>query len=299
MKQWYQVKEQAAGEKRLMLMWYIYKLFGKKTINFIAFFVTFFTFLFAAEIRGYSKKYLKIIYPYTGLKPSLINQFRHFLSYSHVLTDRIEIFSGSFDKNKLVFNSESDKQELFADFAAHRGVFFLCAHTGNTDAMRIFFINNTESTNIKVNVFFSKTQSQVFNSFIKKISKDVPITPYDVEDIGIQTSITLKDSLDNGDIAFIAGDRIAENSNASTFEAKLFGHKVDFPVGSFKLAELMEAKIYFVIALKEKHDKYKIYLENHKFTTLSDLENAYVKFLEKITLLAPLQFYHFYDIFKD
>lgn len=299
MKKWYQVKEQAAGEKRLMLMWYIYKLFGKKAINFIAFFVTLFTFIFARDVRGYSKKYLSVISPLTGVKPSLINQFKHFLSYSHVLTDKVEIFSNNFDKNKIVFASEDEKERLYSDLDKKKGVFFLCSHVGNTDAMRTFFINNTRHPQLKVNVFLSQNQCKVFNGFIKKIAKEIPLKPFAVEDIGIETAIELKDNLDNGGIAFIAGDRLAKNSNAAIFNAELFGHKVDFPVGSFKIAQLMEVPIYFIIALKAEKDTYKIYLEHHEYTTLSNLENAYVSFLERTVLISPLQFYHFYDLFKD
>ena len=38
---WYEAKEQAAGTKRLFLLWYIYKIFGKNLVKFIAFFVIF------------------------------------------------------------------------------------------------------------------------------------------------------------------------------------------------------------------------------------------------------------------
>ena len=299
MKQWYEIKEQAAGEKRLWLMWYIYKFAGKKAINFIAFFVTFFTFIFAKDIRNYSKKYLKIIEPLTGIKPSIFNQFRHFLSYSHVLTDKVEIFSNNFDKEKVLFASASECELLYSDLDKQKGVFFICSHVGNTDVMRTFFINNTRHPGLRVNVFFSRTQSRIFNGFINKIAKEIPLNPYLVEEIGVNTAIQLKDSLDNGGIAFIAGDRVAENSNAAVFEAELFGHKVNFPVGSFKIAQLMEVPIYFIIALKTKKDTYTIHLEKHKFTTLSNLEQDYVKFLEKTVLLSPLQFYHFYDLFKN
>ena len=299
MKKWYEIKEQAAGEKRLWLMWYVYRFLGKKAINFIAFFVTFFTFIFAKELRGYSKKYLTIISPLTGIKPSLINQFRHFLSYSHVLTDKVEIFSNNFDIKKIVFASENEKELLYSDLDKRKGVFFLCAHVGNTDAMRTFFINNTRHPDLKVNVFLSRTQSQVFNSFIKKIATEIPLKPYLVEEIGVNTAIELKDSLDSGSIAFIAGDRVAENSNAKTFKAELFGHKVDFPVGSFKIAQLMEVPIYFIIALKSENDTYTIHLEKHNYTTLKNLEQSYVKFIEKIVLLSPFQFYHFYDLFTE
>lgn len=297
--QWYQVKEQAAGKKRLMLLWYIYNLFGKKAVNFIAFFVTFFAFIFAKDVRGYSKKYLTVINPLTGIKPNLINQFKHFLSYTHVLTDKIEIYPNKFDKNKIIFESEDDKEELYFDLDKGKGVFFLCAHVGNTDVMRTLFINNTRHPDLKVNVFLSQNQCKIFNGFVKKIAKEIPLTPYPVEEIGVDTAIRLKDSLEDGSIAFIAADRVPENTDTATFEAEIFGHKADFPVGSFKLAQLMEVPIYFIIALKDKNDTYKIYLQHYEYTTIRDLQTAYIKFVENVVLKSPLQFYHFYDFFKD
>ena len=297
--QWYQVKEQAAGKKRLMLLWYIYNLFGKKAVNFIAFFVTFFAFIFAKDVRGYSKKYLTVINPLTGIKPNLINQFKHFLSYTHVLTDKIEIYPNKFDKNKIIFESEDDKEELYSDLDKGKGVFFLCAHVGNTDVMRTLFINNTRHPDLKVNVFLSQNQCKIFNGFVKKIAKELPLTPYTVEEIGVYTAIRLKDSLEDGSIAFIAADRVPENTDTATFEAEIFGHKADFPVGSFKLAQLMEVPIYFIIALKDKNDTYKIYLQHYEYTTIRDLQTAYIKFVENVVLKSPLQFYHFYDFFKD
>ena len=46
---WYQLKEQAAGEKRLILLWHIYKIFGKKALKINVFFVTLLAYLGAKE----------------------------------------------------------------------------------------------------------------------------------------------------------------------------------------------------------------------------------------------------------
>ena len=299
MKKWYQIKEQAAGEKRLWFSWYVYRIFGKKALYLIAFVVTFFTFIFAKDIRKYSKKYLTIISPLCGIKPSLFNQFKHFLSYSFVLADKVEIFANKFDKSHIKFASEVEKELFYNDFYKKKGLFCMCSHVGNTDVMRSFFMNSEFWPKFRVNIFLSQTQSQVFNNFISKIAKQIPINYFYVEEIRIDTSITLKESLDQGSVAFIAGDRIAESKEAKVFEAELFGHKVDFPIGSFKIVQLMEVPVYFVIAIKSKGDTYTIHLQKHNLTTLEDMEQAYVKFLERITLQNPLQFYHFYDLFKD
>ena len=39
---WYQQKEQAAGEKRLIILWNIYKFCGRKFVKFLVWFITFF-----------------------------------------------------------------------------------------------------------------------------------------------------------------------------------------------------------------------------------------------------------------
>ena len=41
---WYQAKEQAAGVKRLFVLYYIHKIFGRNLVKIIVFFVTFFAF---------------------------------------------------------------------------------------------------------------------------------------------------------------------------------------------------------------------------------------------------------------
>ena len=70
---WFQIEEQSAGKKRLILSYFLYKIFGKKILYLIAFLVSFFTFIFAPKVRDFSKKYFNATGSYTALKPTLIN----------------------------------------------------------------------------------------------------------------------------------------------------------------------------------------------------------------------------------
>ncbi len=285
-KKWYQVKEQSAGEKRLLLTWKIYKIFGKKAVQILAFFITFFAFLNAKETRRCSKKYLNII----GIKPTLTNQFRHFLEYSWSLVDRMEVFSGNFDYNKIIFDNKDD-EKIFEN-----GVFVICSHLGNIDIMRAFLDKYPEK---RVNAFLAKEQCKIFNSFIKQIAVEKPVTTYAVEDIGIETAIEIKDKLSAGEIVFMAGDRTSKNSTNS--DVQFLGHKVQFPTGTFKFAEIMDCPIVFACALRE-NDKYRVYVKKFIPETkkcYEQLRVEFVKFLEKHIPLAPFQFFHFYDLFED
>ena len=58
-----------------------------------------------------------------------------------------------------------------------------------------------------------------------------------------------------------------------------------------------------IACTKEKHDKYAIHIQKFEFIgkrqeKLEELEQQYVKFLEKLTSKYPYQFYHFYDFFN-
>lgn len=299
MLKWYEVKEQAAGHKRLMLLWYIYKLAGKNAVKFIVFFVTLFAFLGAPKIRKCSEKYLKV----AAGKAAAKDTFKHFLSYAYALVDKMEMFTDNFPFKNIYFADEAQREMLYKDLLDKKGIYFLCSHLGNINAMRTFFRSGTVIEDIKVNLFLEAKQCKIFKSFIDKISSDNPIVTYPVEEIDLTTSIELKDKLDSGEIIFMAGDRIAPNNDNAVFQTDFLGRKVNFPIGAFKFGMLMGAPIYFIACTKEKHDKYATHIQKFEFIgkrqeKLEELEQQYVKFLEKLTSKYPYQFYHFYDFFN-
>ena len=248
MVKWYEVKEQAAGQKRLMLLWYIYNIAGKNAVKFIVFFVTLFAFSCAPKIRKCSQNYLKI----ANGNGSIFSSFKHFLSYSYALVDKMEMFTDNFNIKKIYFSDEDLKNKLFSDLLEKKGIYFLCSHLGNINAMRTFFRSGTVIEDIKVNIFLEANQCSTFKNFINRISSDNPITAYPVENIDLTTSIEIKDKLDRGEIVFMAGDRIAPNNDNAVFTSDFLGKKVNFPIGAFKFGLLTGAQIYFIVCTKEK-----------------------------------------------
>lgn len=292
--QWYQIKECAAGNLRLKLSWLVYKVFGRYGLNLIVFFVTLVSFICSKNIRNYSKKYLEIMSSQINISSSLLNQFKHCLSFALSLGDKLEIYSDSFKFSNIYFEDENIKTEIYKDIDKMNGVFFLCSHIGSIDVLRMLARTRT---NVEVNIIISKSQSQIFNNFLKTITKITPMNTFCVDDFGIETSILLKDSLEKGNIVFIAGDRISEHKNSASFSTKFLGKDVKFPLGSFKLAQLMEVPIYFISAIKEKNSKYKIIAQKHNYSDLKTLQADYVKYLEELVKKYPFQYYQFYDFF--
>ena len=293
---WYEVKEQAAGHTRLMLLWYIYKIAGRKPVQFIVFFVTLFAFLGAPEIRKCSQKFQKI----ASGNGSIIQAFKHFLSYSYSLIDTMEIYTDNFGIKNIYFDNENDKQILYKDFFAKKGVCFLCSHLGNINAMRTFFKSGTEIDWLKVNMFLETNQCKIFKNFLSEITPEDPTNVYPVENIDLTTSMDIKERLNNGEIMFIAGDRTSAHNSDTVFTSSFLEHEAEFPVGAFRFALMMDVPVYFIACTKEKNGKYGIRLQKFEFegsrrAKLTELQNQYVKFLEDLTKKYPLQFYQFYD----
>ncbi|MBO6087858.1 methyltransferase domain-containing protein [bacterium] len=294
---WFQIKEQSAGENRLRLSLFLYKIFGKNVLYLIAFLMSVFTFIFAPKVKEYSKKYLKVIGTKTGLKPSLINQFKHIHSYANSLVDKFLVYSGNFETNDVKFSDKFAEKQLYEDLDKGNGVFFICNHIGNVEVFQAFFQKLNKKNNIAVDIFVSGKQSQIFNNFLSKTKLTMPITTFQVDDIGLNTGIELKDELNKGNMVFIAGDRVSENNCTKNITTELFGHTILLPKGTFKLVQLMEVPTYYISVIKNKSE-YEIVIQKQETLSEKELITSYTQFLEGMIVKVPFQCYQFYDFFN-
>lgn len=282
---WYEVKERSAGEKRLILTYYIFKIFGKIPVVAIAFFVALGTFFAGKDLRFYVKKYLSIV----GEKSNNINVFKLFLSYAFSAVDKIEVFSQKFDKKKINTNSVCD---LFWKLKSEKqGAVCIFSHIGNIDVARVLI-----GSEQKISILLSLEQAKIFRDFLGKISDFKNINLVAVEDIGIETVIDLKNRIENGEFVFIAGDRTSKT--ARNIEVEVLRRKVDFPYGTFKLAELLDAPVFFVSCLKQ-FKGYEMSVVQFPTNGAKKMAAAFADFVSELALKCPFQFYHFYDFFKE
>ena len=306
MTKWYDMKERSAGALMLYVLWIIYKYFGKFCLKFVVFFVALISFFFASEIRFYSAKYFAIISDFSKqtIKPTFFNLFKHYLSYAYSLCDDIEIFSANFSANKMFFENKFEARKLFENFDGNDGVFFICNHLGNINAMRAFIFSDFKYSKLKINVFLQTNQTKIFDNFLRSISAQNQVKLYPVEEIGVDTAIEIHDNLKNGEVVFMAGDRVSAQSD-TTLKATLFDKTIQLPKGTFSFAVMSEVPVYFVSCVKVQNDSYKIILKkadlhgNNKKEVAQNLAFDFVKFLETNTIKYPFQFYHFYDLFNE
>ena len=292
---WFEAREKSAGKKRLILTYFIYKVFGRTALYITAFFVSFFTFIFSKDLRFYSKKYLQIVSKYTKIKPSAINQFRHVFSYAVSLADKIIMYSGGFSAEDIYFENFEDKEQLFYDIKKGKGICFLFPHIGCIEILQAYFGAEKEFPNLKVNILLNKTQTKIFNDFINSIKKPMPAEYITAEDFGIQEALKLKETTEKGGVLFASGDRISEFNSSKIIKKKMFSHHIKLPEGVFRLAELLETPVYYIAVLKTKKG-YRVII---KKLNKNDYAEGFLRNSENTIIKYPLQFYHFYDFFAE
>lgn len=284
-KNWFEQKEVGAGEKRLILAYYFYKIFGAFVLRIIAFFVVLSVYLISKERREASKKFFQVI----G-KANFFNSFRQFLNYGNALVDKFLAFTGDFNQEQIVFDKVED----------YKGAFFITSHIGNVEILRAFL---SDKNSLKANVFLQSNACEVFNKFLKKFENVVNIDIFPVEEIGLETSMMISERLKSGELVFMAGDRVSAQNSFKTYSADFLGQKINLPLGALKFALLMEAPIYFIVCVK-RGKKYFVYTKkfesknSKKSEIFDDLKQNYVKFLEEYTLKYPLQYYNFFNVFS-
>lgn len=280
-KMWFQLAEQGAGAKRLILSYWMYKIFGEKSLRVIAFFVVLIVFLTAKERRKASAKFFKAIN-----KPVLISSFKQFLNYGNALVDKFISFTGDFDTSRFIIDNED----------AFNGAFFITTHIGNVEILRSLV--NREK---RVNIFLQSNACEIFNQFLKTFEVKINADTFPVEEINAETSILISDRLKNGEIVFMAGDRISASNINKVYPADFIGKQINLPLGTLKFALMMDCPVYFIVCVKEGKN-YKVYTRrfqsnsNKKSEKLEDLKKEYSKFLEEFTLKYPYQFYNFYEM---
>lgn len=299
--EWFNIKEKSAGDKRLILSWYLYKIFGTNITLIIAFFVSFITFLTNRDLRQYSEKYFEVLYLYTKkkkYKPSFINSFKHIYSYAESLVYKMEAFVFTLKSDSINFVDKTIEQKLLDQIKRKEGILFICNHIGNIDVIRALLSDKNCAKPFNISVFLQKERCTVFNNFINKIAiKRNDIKLYPIEEINLTTVSQVDDDLKKGGIVLIAGDRLSMNNPDKHVEKTFLGNKIYLPQGTFKLAKILNAHTYFISCLKNKNT-FDVYLEEQMVLDEKFLYSNFTQFLEKMTLNSPYQFFHFYDIFK-
>lgn len=297
MKKWYQVHEQSAGKFRLEALWWVYKIFGIRFLKIVLWIVCLFIVPFAKPARNATKKYVKILNAYQAKhhqKQSKISCLSHIYSFACAIMDKMSASCDKHRKIKFTIHQNSDWDKFQEYIKSNTGVFLICSHLGNIEALSAF----PDATHKKMHAFMQISQNSVFHQFMMRHRVSTNTIFYPTENINIGIAGEMYDNLQRGDLVMMAGDRTSPNSPAK-YETTLFlGKDCKFPIGTFKFARSQSHPMFTICVMNIGHEKYKIYIKQFKSESVKEMVKEYAIFLQELVLKYPKQWFNFFDFFE-
>lgn len=297
---WAQINEISfVGGMRLLFS--IYRALGRWPFRLVLYPVIAWYVLTKPAARAASLDFLRQINrsdPAAGVRANWFGVMRHFASFGESILDKMMVWGGLFDLGQI---KQIGRELLAENIAAGRGGLLICTHLGNLELCRVV---SRQSATMKLTVLVHTKHARAFNKMLAQLSPDSTLNLMQVTEMSPATAIELSERIGRGEFVVIAGDRIPVAARPRISFASFLGRPAPFPVGPYVLASLLQCPVYLMFSRRTR-DGAELHFEPFRDKIAlprKDREQAfdaltadYAQRLQHHTLLAPLQWFNFYD----
>ena len=293
---WYQQQERGAGIWRLGLLLLVYRIFGIRFTKFWVRIIATVIGVGAKSARRFSREYRRILNEYQiarNTEPTTFSPARHIWCFADSLVDKMVAMCDKKNRIKFVVQEDADWREFQNLIKQKMGAFLICGHVGNIGALSAF----PGGQDTKIHAFQQIGQTGVFYRFISAHSVRPNTIIHAVEDMNVGTAGEMFDSLANGELVMMAGDRVSAATPGKTISAQILGRDCELPMGVFRFARAMSYPVFAVALLNIGAEKYKLVIKKLDDKNVHNMANGFAEFLESAAIAAPTQWFNFYNFF--
>jgi predicted LPLAT superfamily acyltransferase len=299
------VARERGGVLGLRIMFGAYRWLGRSVVILLLYPVVAYFWLTADKPRRASRYYLERVrarlQELGRTSPERLTTFNHILQFGKATLDKGAIWAGWFAQGEIEFD---DPAQIEALRALRHGALFIGSHHGNLEMLRGF----GEAHGLKVNALVSTRNSPKLNRALSIVSPRAFERMTQVDSLGPDAVIKLEGWLRAGEHVAIVGDRVSIRHKERSVYAPFFGRPAPFPEGPFVLASLLACPVYLVFCSKVGR-KYRVFLEpfadklvlprERRREALEQHVARYAQRLEVHCLLAPTQWFNFFDFWEQ
>ncbi len=234
--------------------------------------------------------------------PSWRDSFRRYQAFGVSIIDRIAIWSGDTE----AFDFEVHGVELVDRLAEEgQGALVIGAHLGSFDALRLL----AERVKTTVNVLMFTEHAQRINRIFRELSPNAEARVIAVDPGSVQSVFEVRACLERGEVVAILGDRVEPGDRGRTCAVPVLGDPVELPQAPFLLAHLLGCTVFLMLALRIEGGHYEVFTEkltdpvrlrrSEREKHVQELVSAYAGRLEHYALMAPDQWFNFFDYWGD
>jgi predicted LPLAT superfamily acyltransferase len=295
---WANLQENGAviGIKSLAL---IYRLLGRRICLAVVGAVVGYFYIVDGARRGYSLQYLTRVHAAKGWPvPTWWDGYRHFSSFG---AKSLDAFIAWCDPDRIAELKVTGAAPLDELGATGQGVLLIVSHLGNSELSRATLRNRFKRD---VYALLHTRHAHFYNGVIRAMRPDAANHTIEVDQIGPETAIALRDRVEKGDWIAIAGDRTPLSGSVRSVRVPFLGADAPFSTGAYLLASIMGCPVYLMFCLRTG-DTHEVTFEKFadritlprgkRDEALADYAASYARRLEHYCIEAPTQFYNFYD----
>lgn len=285
-----------------------YRVLGRSlTLPLVYAIVTYF-FLTDAPGRRASIAYLRRVRAHEGgdalfrRMPGLRESFRHYRAFALAIVDRLAIWLGDGSE----FQFETHGTDFFDRETEEKGgALILGAHIGSFDALRYLAAETRKTVNV---VMFTDNAERI-NRIFRELAPEMEDRMIAVDPNSVQSVFAIRERLRRGEHVAILADRIEVGDRDRTVAVSLLGGVVTLPQAPVIAAGLMHCPVYVVVALRRGAGRYRVFVEpltdrvhlprKGRDAAVKEVVESYVRHLERYCLMAPYQWFNFFDYWGD
>ncbi len=289
----------------MRILFAVYRTLGRPAFALLLYPVTVYFFLTSTRARRASREYLgriraKLEEQHALLSPD-VTTFKHLLAFGNAVLDKGAMWAGTFPRDRIVL----DDPGMFARLEDGRGALLIGSHLGNLEALRAY---GETVQGLKVSALVFTANSPKFNRVLAAVNPQALERMIQVSSIGPETIIELQQKIGAGEHIAIVGDRVSVRHRERSVHVPFLGRPAPFPEGPFVLASLLACPVYLLFC-SQVGDGYRAVLEpfadplklpaRDRRTALEHTVERYAQRLEAHCLLAPTQWFNFFDFWDQ
>jgi predicted LPLAT superfamily acyltransferase len=301
---WMSVAERGSVVGMRFVVW-CYRLLGRRFCQLLILPVVLYCFITDRRGRRASLRYLHRLYSRPGgpealgRRPTWWHSFLHYRECGLSILDRVGFWLGRDDDCTIALRGESQFTRLGEE---GRGAIIVGAHLGSFDALRVL----ARRGQIVVNVVMFIQHARMINSIFHALDRNASVRMIQLDPTSINSVFAIKACIDRGEFVALLADRIGIGDDKRTGQVEFLGDPVVLPHGPFVLASLLKCAMIFMVALRVGDGRYEAFAERFAERVvvagpedLDALAGDYARRLERYCLMAPYQWFNFYDYWGD
>jgi len=293
-KHWLKQKERGSPFLVHFILWVALKM-GRKTARTLLYPITFYFLVAAPTQRRASRDFFSRMW---GRRATYIDGAKHIFCFASTILDRVFLISDRSHEFNIQIHGLDVLQKMFE---THKGALLLGSHLGSFDVLRaVAMLEPQLNLKVLMQVEHNAFITELLDTLNPEISKMViPIG-------GLDSMLKVNESLNNGDMVAILGDRVADTDK--TVACQFMGAPAHFPAGPMLIASTCQAPVVLIFGVYRGDNRYDIYFElfsdeitidrNNRDAGVQQWVQKYADRLEYYARKFPYNWFNFYDFWR-